>query len=182
MLNQELIYKVNEIYSEKELTYTFISKGKNDIIKVIQYSVVQKIGENYLYNLGFGDYNVENDTIIDDIASNNNDTYRVFNTVLSTIPKFFEKHKNDYLIISGSDAEADYISQCIKNCIRKCTIECKKYNRRINIYNAYINKNFETLIVEYQFFGGNKDQREMLLFENYLRFKKYDFVLILKKQ
>ncbi len=35
MLNKELIYKVNEIYSEKELTYTFISKGGSYYSKTI---------------------------------------------------------------------------------------------------------------------------------------------------
>jgi hypothetical protein len=35
--------------------------------------------------LGFGDYDLENDKIVDDINTNNGDAFKVFNTVLGTI-------------------------------------------------------------------------------------------------
>lgn len=182
MVNEQLVYDLEEDDSRDEMTFFFISKGESDIIKAIQYSFVQELNGRHLFNLGFGDYDLENDRIMDDIDSNNNDVYKVFNTVLYTIPIFFEKHTNDYLIVNGSDGHKDFISGCIPKCEKRCTTECKKFNRRINVYRGYIDKNYETLCTDYQFFGGNKDHLGNPLFEGYERYKKYDSVLLLNKK
>jgi len=163
------------------MTFFFISKGAADIIKVVQYSFVQDLNGRHLYNLGFGDYDIVNDSVRDDIDSNNSDVYRVFNTVLTTIPLFFEKHKNDFLIVTGSDGHEDFIRQCILNCVNKCSTDCKKFNRRINVYKSYVDKNYETLRNEYQFFGGVKDSSGNVIIEEYEKYKKYDSVLLLNK-
>jgi hypothetical protein len=182
MVNEQLVYELQEDDTRNEMTFFFISKGETDIIKAIQYSFVQDLNGRHLFNLGFGDYDLENDKIRDDIDSNNNDVYKVFNTVMSTIPLFFEKHKNDYLIVNGSDGHKDFISQCILDCIKKCTSECKKFNRRITVYRGYVDKNYESLCTDYQFFGGIKDEFGNVTFDSYERHKKYDSVLLLNKK
>lgn len=181
MINEKLVYSLQIDNSRNEMTFFFISKGEKDIIKAIQYSFVQELYGKQLFNLGFGDYDLENDKIRDDIDSNNNDVYKVFNTVLSTIPLFFEKHKSDFLIVNGSDGHKEFINQCLSSCIKKCTNNCKKYNRRISVYKGYVDKNFDLLCIDYQFFGGIKDIFGNVAFENYKKFNKYDSVLLLNK-
>jgi len=163
------------------MTFVFISKGKTDIIKVIQYTLLKEIYEQKIFNLGFGDYNVENDKIQDKIDSNNNDAYKVINTVLSTIPLFFEKHRNDYLYVSGSDNDNEFIKHCIIRCKKNCTTHCKNINRRIRLYTKYIDENYLILFIDYQFFGGTKNDLGDIIFENYLRNSKYESILILNK-
>lgn len=141
MVNDQMVYELYEDDSRDDMTFFFISKGGSDIIKAIQYSFVKEIDGRNLFNLGFGDSDLENDIIRDDIDSNNDDAYKVFNTVLSTVLIFFEKHKNDYLIVNGSDGHKDFIEQCITSCIKRCTTGCKKFNRRMNVYRMLLNKN-----------------------------------------
>ena len=82
MVNEQLVYELQEDDTRNEMTFFFISKGETDIIKAIQYSFIQDLNGRHLFNLGFGDYDLENDKIRDDIDSNNNYVYKVFNTVL----------------------------------------------------------------------------------------------------
>jgi hypothetical protein len=88
-------------------SFFFISKGEKDIIKAIQFSFVQELNGRKIYNLGFGDYDLENDKIIDDINTNNGDAYKVLNTALSTIPIFFENFGSEILMVQGSDGSLD---------------------------------------------------------------------------
>ncbi len=106
-----------------------ISKGEQDVVKAIQYSFVQKIIGKNVFNLGFGDYDIERDLILDNVNTNNGDTYKVFNTVLSTIPTFFEKFNLDIIMVQGSDGRPEFIEQCKLGCLKKCILECKNYNK-----------------------------------------------------
>jgi hypothetical protein len=178
MKNKPIVYQIISNFKSDEMTFLFISKGKIDIVKAIQYRFIKKLNEHNIYNLGFGDYDIENNIILDKIDSNNNDVYKVLNTVLSSIPKFFQHYKYDYLFVKGSDGDMEFINQCFKSCTRKCTKKCKNINRRINIYTKYIDKNFEALCTEYQFFGGKKDDLGQDVFENYIRYTKYESILL----
>ena len=150
-------------------------------MKAIQYSFVQELNGKNIYNLGFGDYDFESDIIVDDINTNNGDAYKVFKTVLSTIPIFFENYSSNILMIQGSDGRPEFIEQCRLACKKKCINECKNYNRRITIYCSYINKNYERLSADYHFFGGIKNQEQQTLIEPYQTYKGYDLVFLLQK-
>lgn len=82
-------YDTELTLNEERLQYLFASIGNSTIIKAIEYSPITTLGNRTVYNLGFGDYDEERKTIIDDTNSNNGDMYTVFNTVLNTVPLFF---------------------------------------------------------------------------------------------
>ena len=181
MSNTESIYDLEEDKSENGLKFFFISKGEHDVIKAVQFSFVQELNGRNIYNLGFGDYDLENDKIVDDINTNNGDAYKVFNTILSTVPIFFENFGNDILMVQGSDGRPEFVENCRLICMKKCVDECKNYNRRINIYRGYVNKNYEELNIDYQFFGGITDDGQQTVLELYERYKKYDSVFLSRK-
>ena len=175
------LYEVVEEKSETGLKLFFISKGKQKLIKVIHYSFVQELSGKKIYNLGFGDYDLVNDTILDEINTNNGDTYKVFNTVLSTIPLFFENFGNEILMVQGSDGKPGFIEKCMRICKKNCVLECKNYNRRISIYCGYVDRNYDQLNIDYQFFGGLIYEHQETEVEVYKRYKKYDAIFLFKK-
>lgn len=177
----ESVYDLEEDKSENGIQFFFISKGEKDIIKAIQFSFVQELNGRKIYNLGFGDYDLENDKIIDDIDTNNGDAYKVLNTVLSTIPIFFENFGSEILMVQGSDGRPEFVEHCKLNCKKKCGYECKNYNRRINIYRNYVDKNFDDLSVDYQFLGGLKNEDHLIILESYIRYKEYESVFLFRK-
>lgn len=181
MKDVENVYQVEEDLSSNGLKFFFISKGKTDIIKIVQYLYVQDLYGTKVYNLGFGDYDLEKDIILDDINTNNGDVYKVFNTVLSTIPVFFKKFEHALLMVRGSDGRPAFVESCRLTCSKNCVDDCKNFNRRINIYRAYVNKNIEILEFEYQFLGGIKKHDQQMVIERYEPEKKYDSVLLFKK-
>jgi hypothetical protein len=174
-------YELETDKSADGLKFFFISKGELDVIKVIQFSFVQQLNGKNVYNLGFGDYDLENDTIVDNVNTNNGDAYKVFNTVLSTIPVFFENYGDGILMVQGSDGRPEFVESCKLACKKKCADECRNYNRRINVYRGYIDKNYEILIVDYQFLGAILDKEQQIILGPYERHKKYDSVFLLKK-
>jgi hypothetical protein len=58
MSHIENAYPLEENKSANGLKFFFISKGVQDIIKVIQFSFVQELKGRNIYNLGFGDYDL----------------------------------------------------------------------------------------------------------------------------
>jgi len=173
-------YTTEEINTEGKLQYLFESVGNKNIIKAIEYSPVTLLGSRTVYNLGFGDYDEVTGSIIDDINSNNGDMYIVFNTVLHTVPNFFELNPDAVIIVSGSDGHDDFINNCKLACKKKCEHTCKNFQRRIKTYTYYIDKNFDELCNEYIFFGRNRDKDNT--FVQYVPKKDYDDVLVYKKK
>lgn len=97
-----------EVQSETDsLKYFFVSRGKANIIKVIEYQYTQEFEGRSLYNLAFGDYDSSNKTLLDGTNCNNGDVYLVFRTVLSTIPNFFIEYPGAMLMVQGSDSASD---------------------------------------------------------------------------
>jgi hypothetical protein len=115
------------------------------------------------------------------VNSNNGDTYKVFNTVLCSILAFFEICPKDMLMIQGSDGTPEFVKHCRLNCTKKCNEECKNFNRRINIYQNYVDKNYDQLIIDYQFFGENNNDANLIDFEDYVCGKQYDTLYLLKR-
>lgn len=133
-------YVLQQKTTDSDLTFLFVSKGINDMIKMVQYSFVQKLYGKNVYYLGFGDYDMDSEDIIDNIVTNNGDAYKVFNTVLSTISIFFEHYNTAILLVQGSDGGSSFVAQCKKICNKKCVDECRNHNRRISIYRGYVDK------------------------------------------
>jgi hypothetical protein len=81
--------------------YEFYSNGPNGKIKkVIQYQQVSSDEE--IFNLGFGDVDIESGQVNDLSVSNNQDTKRVLITVAKTILEFMEEHPTAIIIAKGS--------------------------------------------------------------------------------
>jgi len=173
-------YDLREKRSLADYKFLFVSRGVNDVAKAIQYAYIQTIDEIDIYNLGFGDYNADTQTISDDANTNNGDAYKVFNTVLATIPIFFEKFISSTILVRGSDSTAEFLKNCGLSCRKRCESECKKFNQRIRIYRNYIDKNYLTLAKEYRFYGGYVDENNQILIEDYSPLKTYDAILLSK--
>jgi len=80
--------------------FEFVSVGtKGKIPKIVQYTPT-----NYkdLYNLGFGDKNIETGEIDDTVISNNGDSEKVLATVITTLYAFIDKHQNAMVYATGS--------------------------------------------------------------------------------
>lgn len=182
MNKSQSVYEIEEQRSERDIKFFFVSKGREDVIKAIQYSFVQELNGKDVYNLGFGDYDLEVDTIIDNANTNNGDVYKVFNTVLSTIPIFFANQKDGILMVLGSDGRPQFIESCRLTCTKKCDDECRNFNRRINIYRNYVDKNYTELAIDYQFLGGFVNEFNQTVLEDYICRKKYDVVLLFRRK
>jgi hypothetical protein len=84
--------------------YFFVSEGDRLLIKVVEYRFIGLKEGKHTYNLGFGTYNKEGNLVCDDDISENGDTYKVFNTVLSTIPHFLHNYTGALVMVEGSDS------------------------------------------------------------------------------
>ena len=85
---------------EKLEVFEFVSVGpKGRIVKLVQFTPT-----NYkdLYNLGFGDKNIETGEINDTVISNNGDSRKVLATVVATLYAFMERHKDAMIYATGS--------------------------------------------------------------------------------
>lgn len=179
MEDNQVVYDTEEMYLDSKNCFRFYfnSKGKREIPKAVQYTYMGEVYNLPLYNFGFGDYDEVNDTIFDTPISCNEDHYKVFHTVLNTIPRMFEACQNAILSVRGSDSTMGFIKNCKSNCTRNCKNgECKKAHRRINIYRNFVDKYFNELNKEYLFFGHGPDK-----LEDYQKGKKYNGVVVMKK-
>ncbi len=80
--------------------FEFTSVGpKGKIPKIVQYSKTNYKG---VYNLGFGDKNLDTGELDDLAISNNNDSEKILTTVVSTLYAFFDKHPGAFVYITGS--------------------------------------------------------------------------------
>jgi len=167
--------------TRNDYRFYFISKGKKDIYKAIQYEYLEELNNAPLFNLGFGDLDADAEDLLDQSVSGNDDHYKVFYTVLNTMPRLFLMHSDATILVQGSDSTPEFIAKCKANCTRGCdNEECKKAHRRIKIYRHFVDKNFDTLNSEYDFFGGvtlNKYQNA----EPYQKGEKYISVLVKRK-
>jgi hypothetical protein len=180
-MTSDSIYEITEDIKEDEIQYLFMSEGEKRIIKIIQYSYVLDMHGKRVFNLGFGNYDIENDSVIDDVNTNNGDVYKVFNTVLGTVPRFFEVNKDAAIMVAGSDNGAEFTEKCRLSCKKKCGDICKNINRRMNIYRGYVDKNFKELNKEYVFHGGDFDINNQSVTEEYRVGERYSTVFLMKK-
>lgn len=157
-------YEIEPSEDDSE-TYTFQSDGRANILKAIRYTPINtEVETDYIiYNLGFGDFNPEASSLSDDTISNNGDQYKVFGTVLSTIPQFFESHPKDRIFVQGSDSAADFPDKCRASCKKRCGETCKNLGRRINLYCRFISKFLDVFSAEYQIYGVLFSENETVI-------------------
>ncbi len=175
------IYPTEEFKDNVSIKYLFVSNGKRDIVKAVEYQYVEPHEQDHLYNLAFGDYDFETEQLNDLIDTNNGDHYAVFNTVLSTIPSFFEENPGATMMVQGSDTKQEYINKCKEACKKNCEETCKNTERRISTYRYYVDKNYDELIKDYEFEGGETLGDGTILKEIYVKGKKYDTVFCKKR-
>ena len=176
------IYKTVNRTTEYSNQFFFISEGKTNITKTVQFTYALDFQERQVFNLAFGDYDPNTDSIIDDLISNNGDPYKVFNTVLHAIQQFFLARKDATIMVFGSDSTLEFQHNCYFSCKKEClSTECKNAHRRINIYRRYVNKNLDNLTKDYEFFGGSFNDENQLFIEPYIRDKNYLSILVRKK-
>ncbi|WP_426059969.1 DUF6934 family protein [Hymenobacter sp. B1770] len=173
-------YPLREADDEpKNRKFFFKSIGKLTIVKVVEYMYVQPYGLGGLYNLAFGDYDKATRSIIDDTNSNNDDIRPVMNTVLSTIPLFFDEYPYATIAVQGSDSGAEFEIQCRITCLNKrCDATCRNADRRINSYRYFLNKNYDELKETYVFSGYIRALSQKFPYRPDV---KYDAVFVSKK-
>jgi hypothetical protein len=90
-----------ELKAEKSLmVFEFVSEGpRGEIPKIIKYS---ETNLKDLYNLAFGDKNLDTGELDDTIVSNNGDSEKVLATVVSTVYAFCDKHPDSWIFATGS--------------------------------------------------------------------------------
>jgi hypothetical protein len=81
-------------------TFEFISEGPNGLIhKLVQFSPTNLKG---VYNLAFGDKNLETGEIDDLSISNNGDSEKVLTTVVAALYAFMDKNPHAWVYATGS--------------------------------------------------------------------------------
>jgi hypothetical protein len=95
-----MLFPRYELEAEDSLeVFEFISAGdKGEIVKIVQFL---QISDN-LYNLGFGDKNLETGEISDIIVSNNGNSRKVLATVAASVYAFTGKYPNAFVFATGS--------------------------------------------------------------------------------
>ncbi len=138
-----------EIRSGEELeVFEFTSIGpKGKIQKLVQYSPT-----NYkdLFNLGFGDKNIQTGKIDDLIISNNNDSDKVLATVVTTLYAFFDKHPNAMVYATGSTKARTRLYQMgIAKYFEEAKEDFEIYGERNNNWEIFeIGTNYNAFIVK----------------------------------
>jgi hypothetical protein len=181
-----LMHKYDTIEASETIftNYLFFSEGttrREDVLKIIQFTYIRDFNNRQVFNLGFGDYDINVGEINDVSMTENGDVYKVFNTVLSTIPLFFDKHTNAVILVRGSDGQSDYVHKCKQNCTKKCTEFCHKFNRRMKLYCNYVSRKCSLFQADYQFLGGISNNEKWFDFEMFIPGKLYDGLLLSKK-
>jgi len=83
-------------------TFEFLSEGtKGQIQKVIQF---EPMNIENLYNLAFGDKNLETGIIDDKVISDNGDIEKVLATVVAAVYAFADKYPDVWVYATGSTA------------------------------------------------------------------------------
>jgi len=130
--------------------FKFTSIGSNgEIKKLVVYS---EMLENDIYNLAFGDYNEETDSIDDKIITNNNDSQKVLATVASTLYVFSSKHPDIWIYVTGSN------------------------KARTRLYRMGITTNLEAILPDFQVFGLQNE-----IWHEFKKGEEYEAFLVKRK-
>ena len=108
MIGETYPFYSEEFDAQQDLLhFSFLSKGKANVPKIVAFSPTTIDGIQY-YNMGLGDLVYDEGTgryrIIDNRTTNNGDHKKVLYTVVLTLYKFFEIHPKATVRIVGSDS------------------------------------------------------------------------------
>jgi hypothetical protein len=113
------------------MTFEFVSIGKKGRIhKVIQYQATNLEG---VYNLAFGDKDIQTGDINDSIISNNGDSEKVLSTVIASLYAFTDHFPDVYVYATGSTAT------------------------RTRLYRIGIAKHINEVVEDFEIFGEKKN-------------------------
>jgi hypothetical protein len=149
------MHKPKYLYkSEDEFkVYSFTSHGiKGAIKKMVVFSYT---GENNIYNLGFGDVDLETKTINDEIITNNGDSLKVLATVASTVYAFTEKYPEALVFATGSNEV------------------------RTRLYRMGIVNNLEEIKIDFEVFGLSVENN---CWEEFIAGEDYEAFIIKRKK
>ena len=149
MNRPKYLYKTEEEFK----VYSFFSEGIKGLIKKM--IVFSFTGESNIYNLGFGDYNLETKTIDDEVITNNGDSLKVLATVASTVYAFTEKYPNALVFATGSN------------------------NFRTRLYRMGITNNLEEIKIDFEVFGLRVDNN---LWEEFISGEDYEAFIVKRKK
>ncbi len=129
-----MLFPRYELEAEESLeVFEFVSIGdKGEITKIIQF---MQISDN-LYNLGFGDKNLETGEISDIIVSNNGDSRKVLATVAASVYAFTSKYPKVFVYATGST------------------------KARTRLYRIGISNNLDEILQDFEVFGLLKNKLE----------------------
>ena len=124
-----------ELKAGKSLTtFEFLSEGKKGkIVKVIQF---QQMNIENLYNLAFGDKNLDTGKLDDQVITDNGDSEKVLATVVSAIYAFADRYPECWIYATGSNAA------------------------RTRLYRMGINKYYEIVVEDFEIMGEFKNEWE----------------------
>lgn len=142
------LYKSEEFFK----IYEFISEGpRGKIKKIVEYS---ETSTKNVYNLGFGDFDENTESINDLSVTNNGDSLKVLATVASTIYAFIEKYPDAWIFATGSTAV------------------------RTRLYRMGISNNIEEIKADFAVYGLKIDTN---IWEEFIIGEDYEAFLITKK-
>ncbi|MCF2500535.1 DUF6934 family protein [Dyadobacter chenhuakuii] len=144
MNHQHYVFK----YGGKKNTFSFISLGKRGRIKkVVQFRLI----ENNVYNLGFGDYSEEFDTLDDQVVTDNGDMEKVLATVIAVMEHFLKRNPEVRIFLTGSTPS------------------------RTRLYQIIISSHYDDLALHFEIYGFQQEQ-----WLPFLKNVNYESFLILK--
>lgn len=123
-----------KIQVNEENTYSFISVGRRGLIlKVVRFDEI----EPDIFNLGFGDFDFEKQTLSDSIVSDNGDMEKILATVVSILSDFLQNNPKFSVFIVGSTVS------------------------RTRLYQIAINRYYEDFKVDFEIFGYKNSEFEI---------------------
>lgn len=90
--------KYSVVSDNNHVAYEFLSEGPNGTIKKVVF--YQEVEEN-VFNIGFGDWDEQEQKINDSARSNNRDMNKVLATVASTVTDFIKHHPKAIIFAEG---------------------------------------------------------------------------------
>jgi len=112
-------YKYDRVHA---LQYTFISLGKREIVKMVEFTPTSV---KNVFNLGFGDL-LPNGEIDDMVNSNNGDIIKIFATIIHILQDFTEQNPSFEILFLGSTPQRTSL-----------------YNRMLKTYYQSFSEKFE---------------------------------------
>lgn len=164
----------------QNVEFAFESVGRKVVPKIVSYTLIGHKNNKPVFNLGFGNYDYNTNTVSDNSTDNNGDAYRVFNTVLLTVPAFFNIHPDTLIMVRGSDSGEEFVSSCKENCHKNCLDDCRNEHRRISLYKRYIEENYPVLTCSYKFFGSLLYDDPKFVIENFKPGEPYRSLFMIK--